>query len=832
MSERKPQSASNEDLAALKQRLEQEAASRQEEQPAQEQTTQPESTDDRGGEAVSLGFGEAVARRKDIRVFLDPVYAARAALRERDDIPKGGFRKEWFASAKPLLAEAGYPVGEDVSQREFFEIIEGLKAEDQKLKAFVDEERAKRPVRQPRADRRAPKSSEKVTAPRTARRSSTKSTNQAAIDRAESRTRVWEIDADEDDIVAREKARRAAARHVPVTATAEEPVVVSVETEDTDASVETILAARRAKHVANGYDAIEDIVDFDDNLAAHHGKGLSGRRSGGFMSKADLEQIKQYQDLIRIGMAERQAEYAEHMKELARDKRRPLAPSPESFGTPDEDSRRPVAPAPESFGTDDSGRPVAPSPESFGTGTDGSRPVAPAPESFGTHTSERPVAPSPESFDTGDEMTDERLESLQAAVAEARDDYARLTAKDRSSYFGRFLKSDTRFSRFLRRIAPIRSVANTLNARQSREKDEAQAAYEALVDQLNNSMSAELAGSTPEQLLATRKAWLINESLSLEQRVAVFAKESSKKAGMLTNWWMSQEGKRFGRLKKAAVIALGSGVVAAGVTVLMPGAIFGLATGTLAGGITGGVMGHRVTKRRQNAVVEGPDGTFMRFADREAIASQETHRQTIDSADSSDAAVLTATTEAKSDAEMLRNRKRVSTAKGIGMVAGGLTGLGVGRLHEAWDAHTQAAEQADAARKAAEEKAKGLQAQLDQQANGSGTTGGTDVPRPPAPEVLKANTFTVENGNGLIREWSQWANANGHSIDPQTAEQLHQAVLSRFGQNGVIDLNGVPTNLETYTQAGDVRISAPGTAEWRPGVAEFARDWLKTQGKW
>lgn len=835
--QRKPQTATQDDLEALKQRLETEA-SEQATASAEASVAAPEPVESvesagSGHEGAQLSFGEAVARRKEIRVFLDPIFAARTALRERDDIPKGGFRKEWFAGAKPLLAEAGYPVADEMSQREFFEIIEGLKAEDQKLKVFVEAERAKRPARQPRSQDSgapaAPKQRERRPNPKGGR-----PVTQATLDRMESRTRVWEIDADEDDLVAREKARRAMGRRIPVAAE-ETATKIEVTNEDHNDTVDSILDARRAKHVANGYGALEDIVDFDDNLVAHHGKGMSGRRSGGFMSKADLELIKQYQDVIRDGMAERQVEYAEHRKEVVRNKRRPVAPSPESFGT--DESGRPLAPAPEAFGID--GRPVAPSPESFGTTADGSRPVAPSPESFGTEG--RPVAPSPESFDTGDEMTDERLEALQAAVAEARDDYARLTAKDRSSYFGRFLKADTRFSRFLRRITPIRALANKVNDRQSREKDEAQAAYEGLVDRLNDSMSAEVAGSTPEQLLAMRKAWLINESLSLEQRVAVFAKESSKKAGVLTNWWMSQEGKRFGKLKKAAVIALGSGVAAAGVTVLMPGVIFGLATGTIAGGMTGGFMGHRVTKRRQNAIVEGPDGTFMRFADREALASQAAHRTTIDEADSSSASVMTGTTEAKSDAEMLRNRKRFNTAKGIGMVAGGLAGFGVGRLHEAWDTQAQRAEQADAARKtaeqratdaetarkAAEEKAKALQDQLDQR----GGTTGSEVPAP-GPEVLKANTFTVESGNGLIREWSQWATANGHQIDPQTAEQLHQTVLNRFGQSGVIDLNGVPTNLETYTQAGDVRISTPGTAEWRPGVADFARDWLKSQGKW
>ena len=384
-------------------------------------------------------------------------------------------------------------------------------------------------------------------------------------------------------------------------------------------------------------------------------------------------------------------------------------------------------------------------------------------------------------------------------------------------------------------------IADKVNTRQSRDKNAAQAEYEALVD----GISGEITADTVEQQLAHRKAWMINESLALERAIADYTKESSKDAGAFTNWWMSQEGKRFGKAKKAAVIAVGGAAAAAVATVFLPSMMFGLATGSLVGGITGGVVAHRVTKRRNNADIKVGRNATMSYADYEAAYSMNQHYDAITQASEEvSAADITTRVEAKSDIEMLRNRKRVGTAKGIGAAAGGLTGLGLGRLHEVWDSHSQAAadaqsalEKADAAREAAEAKAKALQEQLAQQANGgaesgAGDFGGSATDTSGATEALRGNSFTVENGSGFVKEWGQWANLNGHKIDSSTASELHKAVLEKFGPDGVIDLKSLPTNAETYIQNGDLRIGAPGAAQWQPGVADFARDWLKSQGKW
>ncbi len=693
------------------------------------------------GETARLGYDDAIARREEIKTYLDPIFAARTILSERDDIEKGTFRREWFKTAKQMLVDAGYPVDGKLRQGDFFAIVAALQAEDRALKDQTAAERAERKARAPR-ERTAPAKTAKPDR-RQAKPSAPgqKHVSQGQLDNFENRTRVWEIDSDEDDIIARERLRRAASRAATAAPAAVLPAIVTPSAHLAPPAPE-----------AFGPDASSASAHLTPTLPEEFGSGVS--EPGG--------------------------------------------------------SARLAPPLPEAFGPD------ADDLDIFGT----AHLTPPLPEVYGPDT--------------------EHGMELDVTITDARNRYAQLTAKDRTSYFGRFLQGDSGLTKLLRRIPGVARVADKVNARQSRDKNAAQAEYEALVD----GISGEITADTVEQELAHRKAWMINESLALERAIADYTKESSKDAGAFTNWWMSQEGMR-GNVKKAAVIAVGGAAAAAVATVFLPSMMFGLATGSLVGGITGGVVAHRVTKRRNNADIKVGRNATMSYADYEAAYSMDQHYDAImQASEEVSAADITTRVEAKSDIEMLRNRKRVATAKGIGAAAGGLTGLGLGRLHELWDSHSQAAadaqtavEKADAAREAAEAKAKALQEQLTQQANGgaengAGDFGGSTTDTSGATEVLRGNSFTVENGSGFVKEWGQWANLNGHKIDSSTASELHQAVLEKFGPDGVIDLKTLPTDAETYVQNGDLRIGAPGAAQWQPGVADFARDWLKSQGKW
>jgi hypothetical protein len=126
---------------------------------------------------------------------------------------------------------------------------------------------------------------------------------------------------------------------------------------------------------------------------------------------------------------------------------------------------------------------------------------------------------------------------------------------------------------------------------------------------------------------------------------------------------------------------------------------------------------------------------------------------------------------------------------------GGHSGSGSTGAREAWDSLSQHA--ADAADKAN-----------------------------PAPDVF-GQPFDVEYTHGFIKEWQDWGSNHGVVLSDEKAEQLHKHLLDIFGKDGLIDLDGVKKAAETYTENGDVRIGAPGTAHWRDGVEQEAINWLQ-----
>lgn len=104
-------------------------------------------------------------------------------------------------------------------------------------------------------------------------------------------------------------------------------------------------------------------------------------------------------------------------------------------------------------------------------------------------------------------------------------------------------------------------------------------------------------------------------------------------------------------------------------------------------------------------------------------------------------------------------------------------------------------------------------------------------PTPPAPEVPTFNGehFTVEAGSGYTKELMQFAQANGHNLSPSQAFQLHEHLMSKFGTD-YINISGPGSDI--YTQAGDVRLSSPGQAEWVSGVTAETQKWMAGKGLW
>ncbi len=96
-------------------------------------------------------------------------------------------------------------------------------------------------------------------------------------------------------------------------------------------------------------------------------------------------------------------------------------------------------------------------------------------------------------------------------------------------------------------------------------------------------------------------------------------------------------------------------------------------------------------------------------------------------------------------------------------------------------------------------------------------------------EILKGTQFSVEKGHGLIRELREFATTNGHKLTPVQAESLHHDLIKAFGKD-YIDIHGVKHDV--YMHGGDVRLSAPGKANWEDGVPEFIKRWMDRKGLW
>src|SRR5690606_36182430 len=94
----------------------------------------------------------------------------------------------------------------------------------------------------------------------------------------------------------------------------------------------------------------------------------------------------------------------------------------------------------------------------------------------------------------------------------------------------------------------------------------------------------------------------------------------------------------------------------------------------------------------------------------------------------------------------------------------------------------------------------------------------TEVPQ--APE-MSGREFYVEPGHGFTHEIQEFAQANGSQVDGKRAFEIYEQAVARFGQDGLIEPTG------TYVRdAGDIGISAPGSAAWKPGVAESLKSQL------
>lgn len=408
---------------------------------------------------------------------------------------------------------------------------------------------------------------------------------------------------------------------------------------------------------------------------------------------------------------------------------------------------------------------------------------------------------------------------LLAAIDEAGDRYAKETARLRKGYVGHLLRN----SKYWSKVPGLQSFANLLNEKLggSREADEAREAYEQSITALQDEIDRQYIESVDEEVLSSkefesslriaRELMLLEAQPALENKIVKERERQSGKTNKFVNWWVDRTGTGGKVIKGLTVGAVGVGVGLTASLLTVP------AIGGVLGGAAGLAIANYVTKRRANAV--GKDGlTLAARQSAEDLNRQQEfiQQQTRDETIKGDIN-LTGGVEDSTTAEQRGNRARAKTATAIGF-AGGSGGAISGELIK--DAIESAAPEVPSAPEEARivpDRLEGSDALIDEP---------PEVP--PEPELLSTD-FNIQSGSGFTQELMDFAGANGHSLTPNQSWELHQDLLKSFG-NYIQDSSGNPIN--TYNQGGDLRISAPGSGQWAPGVAEFIKNWMTTRGLW
>ncbi len=396
-------------------------------------------------------------------------------------------------------------------------------------------------------------------------------------------------------------------------------------------------------------------------------------------------------------------------------------------------------------------------------------------------------------------------------LLEAANRYAELTARDRKSYFiGRYMKDKRSLTgKIIGKIPGVRKAIDNLNEKQGAEITDARKQYERAVFEAQRQAIIDLERNDSSRVDMQAAAALIagEADLALESMIISQRETQSKGSNKFVNWWVKQEGFK-GKLKKAAVVA-GAGLA----TGLTGGVFLGAVGGSLIGGVAGGLVANHVTRRRANA--EGADG--FNLAENQALTDSEEKadimQKSIDDTTEENPAYLASeslneVTEKRSDSEAFQNRSRLRKAIAIGkgaVMGAGLLRSGIGGLFDG-----------------APDKPGTPDAPVPEE---------PDVPVPETPRgpEIVGDSFTVEAGNGYIKELQDFGSANGHDLTPQQAENLHHHLMDTFGDD-YINIKGAGNDI--YMQGTDVRLMEPGKAAWENGVTAEAQKWMANRGLW
>ena len=446
------------------------------------------------------------------------------------------------------------------------------------------------------------------------------------------------------------------------------------------------------------------------------------------------------------------------------------------------------------------------------------------------------LAPNPNQ----DPTSINELIEIENELNEAKNEYARLTAKDRKSYI-----RSGRVARFLAKIPGLRRFAEKRD--QSIETEEAKERYDAASKALIEweLKSLESAGYDEDAKRQEIINVLVDRDLEFENEVVEQRMQQSKKTNKFVNFWARSRGAT--KIISAGGVGFITGaVLKTAQSIPYVGGYFPGLVVKGAGAVAGAWMAGHVRKRRANAEVKDANGNLVTLAkdqsnkdlnDKKIIIENIVNSADISKgSDSIDVGRISHATEQRTKSEVRRNNLRLAALATKGFLGASAGEYIVGHAQSMMagadtNAHHIVGNTNDAAMNNSHSTAPS--------AESAPTTSGAEptdtlsaaepMHSPDTTGMVECHNFYVQDGSGYSQELIDFANANGQTLTPDQSMELHQHLVDKFGPD-YINIDGVTT--DTYLDGNDIRLSAPGNASWENGVPDAVREWMMNNGLW
>lgn len=446
------------------------------------------------------------------------------------------------------------------------------------------------------------------------------------------------------------------------------------------------------------------------------------------------------------------------------------------------------------------------------------------------------LAPNPNQ----DPTSINELIEIENELNEAKNEYARLTAKDRKSYI-----RSGRVARFLAKIPGLRRFAEKRD--QSIETEEAKERYDAASKALIEweLKSLENAGYDEDAKRQEIINVLVDRDLEFENEVVEQRMQQSKKTNKFVNFWARSRGAT--KIISAGGVGFITGaVLKTAQSIPYVGGYFPGLVVKGAGAAAGAWMAGHVRKRRANAEVKDANGNLVTLAkdqsnkdlnDKKIIIENIVNSADISKgSDSIDVGRISHATEQRTKSEVRRNNLRLAALATKGFLGASAGEYIVGHAQSMMagadtNAHHIVGNTNDAAMNNSHSTVPSAEsAPTTSAAEPTDTLSAAEpMHSPDTTGMVEGHNFYVQDGSGYSQELIDFANANGQTLTPDQSMELHQHLVDKFGPD-YINIDGVTT--DTYLDGNDIRLSAPGNASWENGVPDAVREWMMNNGLW